>query len=584
MSGYTDVLERARTRLEPPPGGLERQYRRRERRARRRRVVAGVLALLVAGAGLAGAVWIVRRGADRTPAVDERTSTITPSNVGEVGLAWTAETFTPGGLHVDPVVVDGLVFLAADHLFAYEAACRADGGECEPRWFSHILNGNPQPGEHLALVDGDVILQGRAAIGVCDGRVCEPDASVAWVAQDLPHDAVIVPDGDPARFRWLELIERRGELLLARIGCVADPSGNGGSCDLLSTTDLGVAHPFEWRSPTTGGPVLAGRIALATATPYLVEPRTYRFGPYGVPRLIATDVDCQPLRQACEPLWVGEGPAGVSFEAPVVAGPYAFVRMYEPAERSSRVWFRGILGFRLDCAGPICAPDVALSAPRPNGYADVTADGRGFVYLTWNHEEDGERTTIAAFDCSAGRCVPESGTGRAGRVYPVWHAELEGFARATPLITDEHIVVPHGTTISAFALDGPCASRCDPAWSVRLEGLEQDWGWVPQPVEGNGLLFAAPFNGRRVYALDPVDGSVVWSAELPARIRTNAVLAGDGVYVGGGDGSLYAFRLGAGGEDGGSLPWPVLVALGALLATGGVLKWRRRTRARIRLG
>lgn len=64
MTDLRDDIRRVRFAFDPPPDAFERLVRRRERHRIRQRVAAGVVALLVALAGIGGALWALGRGTE----------------------------------------------------------------------------------------------------------------------------------------------------------------------------------------------------------------------------------------------------------------------------------------------------------------------------------------------------------------------------------------------------------------------------------------------------------------------------------------------------------------------------------------
>jgi hypothetical protein len=84
MSDYRDLLEQERRRHAMRDGSLEGLRRRRERKRRNGQILAGVLALLIAAAGVGGALFALQSTGPK-PAGQTPTPTPTPAAGGQVG-------------------------------------------------------------------------------------------------------------------------------------------------------------------------------------------------------------------------------------------------------------------------------------------------------------------------------------------------------------------------------------------------------------------------------------------------------------------------------------------------------------------
>jgi hypothetical protein len=145
MSDYRDLLERERRRHTMPDGSLEGLQRRRDRKRRNSQIAVGILALLIAAAGVGGGLFALQRSTGPKPAGQTPTPTPTPAAGGQVGPSpvsgpiqfideqqgWmvfrgrifvTAEggrSWTPQ--YSGPLTVHGVAFVDASHGWAVSA-------------------------------------------------------------------------------------------------------------------------------------------------------------------------------------------------------------------------------------------------------------------------------------------------------------------------------------------------------------------------------------------------------------------------------------------------------------------------------
>ena len=87
-----DLFERAARRFDPPIDAWEVFGRRRDRKRRNQRIASGLLALIVAAAAIGGLLAAFRKADQHAPA----TPSITPGNVSDLTLTWSADLRFPG--------------------------------------------------------------------------------------------------------------------------------------------------------------------------------------------------------------------------------------------------------------------------------------------------------------------------------------------------------------------------------------------------------------------------------------------------------------------------------------------------------
>ena len=81
MSDYRDLLEQERRRFRMPHGSMEDLERRRDRRRRNRRVASGIVALIIAAAGIGGGLYALRPTGSIKPVVSPTPSVVPPGSL-----------------------------------------------------------------------------------------------------------------------------------------------------------------------------------------------------------------------------------------------------------------------------------------------------------------------------------------------------------------------------------------------------------------------------------------------------------------------------------------------------------------------
>lgn len=559
MSEFRGVLERLGDRVAMPEPALERLTTRRRRRDRNRRIGTAALALILAAAASGSAIAVFRAGTKLRPTGTHETSTITPQNAGDLGLAWTAGHHIPGssGLGAGSWVVrDGSLFLSTDRLYKFRADCRSDGGACEPSWTG--------PSEGPLNLDGDTLYAGYRAYDL----TCTPDpclfGDVSFLEgfhPELPFpcfNTFAAADGIAYALDLHETI-RAGS-------CARDPDTGERTCGLLWTADLGAPKPRTW-SPYEPDLVVAdGKVFTSVNLSPVPLDRSSGFRALEPYRgLFAFDSRCRDDGGTCQPLWVVHG----SFGDPVAADGVVYV-----------VGDGLLQAFPEDCgtSGATCRPLWVGRVGTGFTTTPVVANGVVYVGSELGHPERG-RLSAFSTTCTP-RELPHAGIGRL--CDPLWTTDLLGLGGPVPILTDGKLAVGGGTDgLSVFTTD--CGLRggvCHPLWTSEGRPV------VRSIVVSGGVVYLAERGQNSAWhkidaydldcRADSDECEPSWSRTIPARIHFGPVVGDGGVYVGGGNGTLYVFRVGAGGGRGVELSVLFAGALMILLSAVGLVLIRRR--------
>ncbi|MDQ1519214.1 MAG: hypothetical protein QOI55_287, partial [Actinomycetota bacterium] len=118
----------------------------------------------------------------------------------------------------------------------------------------------------------------------------------------------------------------------------------------------------------------------------------------------------------------------------------------------------------------------------------------------------------------------------------------DGFNPATdPAIVGEHVVIGLGGSVLSFALHDcvpepePLQNFCAPEWTAPIGGT------VTTPVGLNGARIAVGDADGNVTMINATDGAVEWKGHTGTTDATAPAYAHDTLYLGAGNGRLYAF-------------------------------------------
>ena len=346
MSAPRDVLERAF----PPPGdAFARLTTRRDRRDRNRRIADGAVAIVIVVALVAALIGAVTHQQRHEPA-----GLITPSNVGQLGLAWWGSMSPPASSQ--PVVDGERVYVVSDDgtLAAFSTECATD--TCSPIWSAKQSQGSATP-RGSAIVDSGRVYQpssdGRL-VGYptsCDASPCQPD----WIG-DAAGD---LTSADP--------VASGGSVFVAGQSCCHGSSSSG---ELFAFAESCTSYPEPcrpvWRGSIPGG--------FEGGQPIVVGDRVYVGSKDGTVEAFPTD--CAAVARRCDPVWTARthgprlGTQPSRIQSPLVAnGSNLFV--------PSGSW---VYAFPLSCDASPCSP--SWIARRPDGWInDLTATSE-FVYAS----------------------------------------------------------------------------------------------------------------------------------------------------------------------------------------------------------
>ncbi|HEV8682605.1 MAG TPA: hypothetical protein VGS09_07510 [Actinomycetota bacterium] len=472
MDDVGEVLRRAIAAEMPQPSGLERVHRTARHRRIRQRIGSGIVAALVALAGLALAIETFDRlDQPERRSGDERLGS-QPLDVSILEPAWTAEVSE--GSWVSGVLQDSSRILVptTTGAVAFPKDCE---DPCQPLWTLE-MPGTSGVFDDTELVVDDGVVVAVAGGGVAvvesdcrtDGGSCQPLWRAEPPARSNGYLAPVVGDG-VVRVLW-----GMGEMPDHHVRAAAFPTRcrtDGGTCAPTWTAELGVGTAHVPGKALNGvfyqqvGPRMLGFRADcgtggATCGPDFVIEATRDqstqagslYGPVGrAGELVVSSGDGnlyaygEHCGTSCSPLWVG--PVADYLEGfPVLAGDLVVVSSGN-----------GLTAFPLGCGsgGERCEPRWTAPLERYSsvGYADER------VVVAADHFRRG---TIVVFptDCS-GDCAP------------LWSAPANG---------EVHGVASDGTTVFAafpgqeirgYPLD--CSDPCAPVWGGQVRG---DVWWI----------------------------------------------------------------------------------------------------------
>ncbi len=233
----------------------------------------------------------------------------------------------------------------------------------------------------------------------------------------------------------------------------------------------------------------------------------------------------------------------------------------------------------------------------PAHTAALAGPGPGFAGLAWAFTTGGAiRSTPAV---AGGTAVFGSND---GILYALdvktgaerWRVKLGGDVSSSPAIADGRVIV--------MAADGRlCAFRLADGGIVwtRATGADLSLGpdprtfdlWVSSPTVADGVIYVGGGDGK-VYAVESGDGRVRWTYATRSRVRSSPAVADGAVYVGSFDGQVYALDAATGAErwkfqtgdavqsspavaDGVVVVGSRSMAVFGLDAKTGALRWRR---------
>jgi hypothetical protein len=428
MNGLQDLLDRQARRVTADPGALHGVLRRADRRRRTRRAATAIFALVLAALALGSVMRAIERSEPR-PAVPP---TITPANVSELEMAWTAAE--PGGCCPTATVSGDRVYVAGkEGVSAYPIDCGASGITCRPIWFGEI--------EHVRyylaapIADGDMVfaadhktLYAFPADCAEDGRTCGP----SWFA---PHAGRIAVSA-PAVGGGLVFVGTGKGIEAYPVHC-----GIGGS----------TCEPVWVGRHASNVPTVADGVVYDTGCPTIYSPCAAT----KAHRIFAWSTECIAARDTCEPLWFGLVPGVPAYPSPpTVAGGYVYVGSGDQVSAFP-------VGCRSD--GGRCDPSWVGDTGETGGgrVQSLATDGElviaGTTTSRRGHLYSGSPGNVYAFPTSCGSTVCS----------PIWMTHVDG----DPWLTARNGLVfigTYGGTLSAY--EASCIGierNCSPVWRAK---------------------------------------------------------------------------------------------------------------------
>jgi outer membrane protein assembly factor BamB len=453
MMDDRDVIERLEPLFPAPENALEGCLRLRDRRRRNQRIGAIAVAAIITAALVVSLVSSVDRSKKR-PA---DTGPITPTNVSDLQLSWTAKT------DADPRPDLGLQSLAQGdgslyvvtgahaEISAFSIDCAVDGGGCGPTWTGRLRMPAGACGPIRcvgAMPIGPAVTDGLVLVGSLHRLTAFPADCVgacrpAWVGRTdaIAHQAVVADDivyvgtGGGHLYAFPVACERRCEPLWVS---ERQPT----SLRVLGVVD-GIVYADTdefWGS----------------ATP---DPPGYAMG-YAFP------ADCS---RGCRPLWTTRlnwTGGGVSLTA---SGDMVYVGGSADRGRRTLSAYRAACGIDDRCR--------SWTATLPSSAADILIDDDVLI--------------VTVPDADQVRAFP---LGCAIRCRPLWSATIPG-VHGRPVAASGLVFLPSASGVSAVASDcGTGGATCGPAQVTRNDAAGVS--------VAEGRLFVRSSNGR-VYGFIP---------------------------------------------------------------------------------
>jgi outer membrane protein assembly factor BamB len=333
------------------------------------------------------------------------------------------------------------------------------------------------------------------------------------------------------------------------------------NCTTTGTPPVTTCTPL-WIGATAAGvdssPTVAnGVVYVGTKSP---DDKLYAFS------TSATSTNCTttgtPPVKTCTPLWTGATGYGVN-SSPAVANGVVYVgsldgKLYafSTAAGSSNCTTTGTPPVKT------CTPLwTATIGPADRGTSSSPSVANGVVYI-------GSAGKLYAFSAAAGstNCIT-TGTPPAKTCTPLWTGATGNAVFSSPAVANGVVYVgSEDKKLYAFSAAAgstncittgtPPVKTCTPLWTGATTGLIVD----SSPAVANGLVYVGSFD-YKLYAFSAAAGSAnctttgtppvttctpLWTGATGYVIDSSPAVANGVVYVGSGDGKLYAFGAAAG--------------------------------------
>jgi outer membrane protein assembly factor BamB len=385
---------------------------------------------------------------------DAAETTLSPSNVADLGVAWTSAVVTPTvvqpaatsiGINSSPAVADGVVYVGLDGLEAFSVGCGSGGATCTPLWTGltgDYVSSSPAVANGVVYVgswDGKLY---AFAVGCSSGGgACTP----LWTGGSTDDGGIV---SAPTVVGGVVYVGSTGGTLYAfAVGC----GSGGGTCSPLwtATPDGGLLYGSEFLS----SPAVANGVVYIGSTDG---------------KLYAYAVGCASGGGTCTPLWTGSVGGGIFESSPAVANGVVYVSSQD-----------GLDAFQVGCntGGGTCSP-LWTGQTGDNGRASPSV-ADGVVYVG---SYDG---TLYAFEAGCG-----SG---GGTCTPLWTATTGDTIWSSPAIANGVVYVGSlDNNLYAFAVG--CAGAggsCNPLWTGVTGGYI-----TSSPAVANGVVYVESADGK----------------------------------------------------------------------------------------
>jgi hypothetical protein len=445
MSDEHDLIDRSIRRWDPPEPAMERLLRRRDRKRKNQRLGTAVMALVIAAVAVAGTLAALERSFEPRPAEGP----ITPDNVSELHLAWSADVEgRPTGL----ATTADAIFVAAtgsEQLQRFALSCGDRLATCRPDWFAH-------PSEADAA-----------------GVWVSPDGRVFLTTDRLSAFADSCPGGSTA---CLPIATGALE------GVPQVPVGAGGSV-IVATGDNRL-YAFRQTDCGPGSACTPEWLSRRTTTPFVdpvvvgdnvVVSQVHGSGYESFPVRCATHGD------VCDPSVTWTLPEGwLQYSPPAVAGDTMYMTVWTNTHAGIDA---ALLAIPSSCAtGGSCR--VLWKAP-----VDPTSSvGVGTPVVAGDH------VIVALLEGSVVQAFPASCGGP--RCQPLWTGPVDAVLgnSLTPVVLNGVVFAPgQGGGATAFPVD--CATECRPLWTDRGEGAPVPANAGAVAVAGDSIVVAGGEEG-----------------------------------------------------------------------------------------
>ncbi|MBM4393725.1 MAG: PQQ-binding-like beta-propeller repeat protein [Deltaproteobacteria bacterium] len=298
-----------------------------------------------------------------------------------------------------------------------------------------------------------------------------------------------------------------------------------------------------WRSGFTSAPALGQRVAEAwgfTLGGPITEPIAGdTLGPGGGQAFAVADGRLVAFS--------ADGKRGWEARIDARGGPYLLDSSVIVGSDDGRVhWVDRATGKDSSATGPGSAV-VGRVAPVDGGFAWVTAGGQVSSTAGWNVPTSVVPSGRAAADGSTVYFASTDGKlHAAGPRGLAWSCPLPAPPVDGPALDAERAYVSYGAR-------GGEPGGVVAIWRVGADAGKEAWrfptGFAPEAAPAVHEAVYVPDKDGTVYALDPVSGGQLWTAEGYGEFLTQPVIAGKTLYVGNSDGALYAIDSFDGGVD-----------------------------------